>query len=407
MKPISNFKCPVISLIAGASLLTLASCQSVKSPQFSESLDNFPTGVAPFVEYQAQVKQWIEAERYFIGDNHAEEVAMNMPYECGTSNTDIGVLLVHGLGDSPYFFHDIANALCNHGLRVRTILLPGHGTKPGDMLGVSYQQWQDETDFQLASFEKEVDTLYAGGFSTGANLVTLNAFDNDAIAGLLLFSPAYKARFFISKLTPYVDSLFLWPNIEKEDNPSRYNSTAMPGFAAYQESVNALQARFKEQALDVPVLMVVAEKDSVVDTHTVATQFHTKFTSSRKCLLWQGEQVPMDGGQATVETPNLVLQDMQLPDKKISAASHMSVLFSEHNPLYGTASDFRICDNGQSSEKEQRCIAGEEVWYGPWGYTDENHVYARLTYNPYFDELIENVLALTQEEKANHYCLSI
>ena len=405
MKLFTIRKRPVITLIAGASLLALASCQSVKSPQFSASHDNFPTGVAPFDEYQAQVKQWIEAERYFVGENPAEEIAMNMPYECGISNSDTGVLLVHGLGDSPYFFHDEANALCKNGVRVRTILLPGHGTKPGDMLRVSYQQWQDETDFQLASFEKEVNTLYAGGFSTGANLVTVNAFDNDAIAGLLLFSPAYKARFFVSKLTPYVDSLFVWPNIEKEDNPSRYNSTAMPGFAAYQESVNALQARFKEQQLDVPVLMIVAEKDSVVDTHTVATQFHTKFTSSRKCLLWQGQQMPMLEGQAAVETSNLVLQAMQLPDKSISAASHMSVLFSESNPLYGTASDFRICDNGQSSEKEQRCIAGEEVWYGPWGYTDENHVYARLTYNPYFDELIENVLALTQEEKANHYCL--
>lgn len=91
------------------------------------------------------------------------------------------------------------------------------------------------------------------------------------IKGLMHFSPAFKSRFFVSRLAPYIDSLFPWPNVEEEDNPSRYNSTAMPGFAAYQESVNVLQDLFsksekEKRALNLPVLMVVAEKDSVVDT---------------------------------------------------------------------------------------------------------------------------------------------
>ena len=99
--------------------------------------------------------------------------------------------------------------------------------------------------------------------------------DDVEIKGLMHFSPAFKSRFFVSRLAPYIDLLFPWPNVEEEDNPSRYNSTAMPGFAAYQESVNVLQDLFtrsdkEERTLNLPVLMVVAEKDSVVDTAIIA-----------------------------------------------------------------------------------------------------------------------------------------
>lgn len=63
---------------------------------------------------------------------------MNMFYECGISNFDIGVLLVYGLGDFFYFFYDVVNVFCKNGVRVRIILLLGYGIKFGDMLCVFY-----------------------------------------------------------------------------------------------------------------------------------------------------------------------------------------------------------------------------------------------------------------------------
>lgn len=374
-------------------------------------------GVQPFDNYLNEVESYLQEHRTFISNNKTQEIFMNMPFECGTQFRDIGVLLVHGLGDSPYFFRDVANAMCNEGIHVRTILLPGHGSKPGDMLNVSYQQWQTETNHHIRLFSKEVDNLYIGGFSTGANLTTIASFsmaEELDIKGLMHFSPAFKSRFFVSRLAPYIDSLFPWPNVEEEDNPSRYNSTAMPGFAAYQESVNVLQDLFthsekEERTLNLPVLMVVAEKDSVVDTAIIAEQFRDNFTHPHKCLLWQGEDDP------EVPENTLIMQTMTIPEQRISAASHMSTLFSDKNPLYGTASDFRICDNGQGSDAEARCKAGEEVWYGPWGFkpgnadgnlanSEQDRVYARLTYNPYFDRMVDQLLAFTGKAKVKAFC---
>ena len=270
---------------ASLALFLLSGCHSSHSSQFSASAQAFPVGVQPFDNYLNEVESYLQEHRTFISNNKTQEIFMNMPFECGTQFRDIGVLLVHGLGDSPYFFRDVANAMCNEGIHVRTILLPGHGSKPGDMLNVSYQQWQTETNHHIRLFSKEVDNLYIGGFSTGANLTTIASFsmaEELDIKGLMHFSPAFKSRFFVSRLAPYIDSLFPWPNVEEEDNPSRYNSTAMPGFAAYQESVNVLQDLFthsekEERTLNLPVLMVVAEKDSVVDTAIIAEQFRDKF----------------------------------------------------------------------------------------------------------------------------------
>ena len=402
---------------ASLALFWLSGCHSSHSPQFSASAQAFPVGVQPFDNYLGDVESYLQEHRAFISNKKAKELFMNMPFECGTQFRDIGLLLVHGLGDSPYFFRDIANAMCDEGIHVRTILLPGHGSKPGDMLNVTYQQWQTETNHHIRLFSKEVDSLYIGGFSTGANLTTIASFtmaDDVEIKGLMHFSPAFKSRFFVSRLAPYIDLLFPWPNVEEEDNPSRYNSTAMPGFAAYQESVNVLQDLFtrsdkEERTLNLPVLMVVAEKDSVVDTAIIAEQFRDNFTHPHKCLLWQGEKAP------EVPENTLIMQTMDVPEERISAASHMSTLFSDKNPLYGIESDFRICDNGQGSDAEARCKAGEEVWYGPWGFKPDNadealasnkqdRVYARLTYNPYFDRMVDQLLAFTGKAKVKAFC---
>ncbi|CAM4312602.1 hypothetical protein VIAG107301_10235 [Vibrio agarivorans] len=75
------------------------------------------------------------------------------------------------------------------------------------------------------------------------------------------------------------------------------------------------------------------------------------------------------------------------------------MLFSPLNSEYGTQGTIRICNNGQGDDLEARCLAGEEVWYSAWGYTEPDKVHARLTYNPYFAEsmqIMEKMMQVTQ-----------
>lgn len=376
------------SLIVLVVLLVLSACQQVQSPRFERATSMPPYQLNSFSEYQQATHQWLSRHRMPVTENASWEVRLNTPFSCGESSS-VGVLLVHGLGDSPYFFHDIARDLCASGYQVRTLLLPGHGSKPGDMLNADFALWKSVTAHHISLFAKEAETLFLGGFSTGANLVTLAAHSRDDIAGLLLFSPAYESNFFATRFAPYITGIYPWPNLEPEDNPTRYNSVAMTGFAAYQRSAEALSDAFEERALSLPVFMVVAEQDSVVDVQRVATYFNDSFDTRIKTLMWLGEDAP--------DYPYVTGYTMQLPEQRIGASSHMAVLFSPGNVLYGTKGRLRICDNGQSEQQSRACENGEPVWFGPWGLTEEGKVYARLTYNPYYSTMMTKLLDFMAE----------
>ncbi|NVK55905.1 MAG: alpha/beta fold hydrolase [Alteromonadaceae bacterium] len=340
------------------SLLVFTSCQHTSEPRFTAAATVVPTEISPFNRYQRAVADWLGEHRISVGNDAEWEVTLNTPFECGAGNST-GILFVHGLGDSPYFFRDIGERLCKQGFWVRAILLPGHGSKPGDMLKASYSAWQATAGYHIDMFSLHVDKLFIAGFSTGTNIAVVAASERPSISGLLLFSPAFEPNFAVTWLAPYFTSLYRWPNLEPEDNPTRYNSVAMQGFAAYQYSVDAVSQVLAQHTVSQPVLMVVPEGDSVVDVEQVGRLYETRFGHPNNQILWLGvnKRAPATADRLP----------MDIPAQRIGAASHMSVLFSPQNPLYGMAGTIRICDNGQSDEKTQQCEAGQEVWYGPWG----------------------------------------
>ena len=69
-----------------------------------------------------------------------------MPFERGNTKSKKAILLVHGLGDSPYSFSDLATTFAKQGFYVQVLLLPGHGSKPEDMHLTTYQDWQNIVD---------------------------------------------------------------------------------------------------------------------------------------------------------------------------------------------------------------------------------------------------------------------
>jgi pimeloyl-ACP methyl ester carboxylesterase len=103
----------------------------------------------------------------------------NAPFELEPSGSDTagkekkyrrGILLTHGLSDSPYFMRYLAAFFQSNGYRVMAVLLPGHGTRPGDMLDVSWQEWAKAVAYGTDQLAAEVDEVYLGGYSAGGAL---------------------------------------------------------------------------------------------------------------------------------------------------------------------------------------------------------------------------------------------
>ncbi len=357
-------------------------CTAVADKPELQSAKTFPVITqVTFDDYRLQTRQWLTEHRLFLSEDPAAEVEANSPQEWRpTSKPKKGILLVHGLGDSPYSFTDIGPVLAENGFLVRTLLLSGHGTRPGDMLNVQIDQWRALLKKQTKILEQEVDQVYLGGFSTGANLVTELALQDERIAGLVLFSPAFESNAPIDWLAPWVQGMMPWLRTDmkyRHDIYVRYGNMPTNGFSQYYYSSEAVLKALSEKTFDKPTLVVVSEADSVVDVQRVLALFGTRFTNPNSRLIWYG-------APSETEDARVLVRSASLPEWRISNFSHMGMVFSPDNPLYGINGQFRMCWNGQSDAHYQQCENGEEVWYSAWGYETEDKAHARLTFNPYF-----------------------
>jgi esterase/lipase len=323
-----------------------------------------PLGQSSFAQYRQQTVEWMQQHRSFQTHDHPAELEWNAPHEWRPMGQPKGaILLVHGLGDSPWSFNDVGMKLAAQGFLVRTVLLPGHGTQPSDMLDVTLKEWQQVVREQTRTLSREVPKVYLGGFSTGANLVLDYAYEHDQIAGLVLFSPAFRPDNTYAWITQYIGWFRPWlakPNdgIRPMQTPLRYLNVPTNGFAQFYRSALMAQKRLTQRVYDKPVFIAITQHDSVLDTAYVLDNFNQRFTNPASRLIWYG-----DNPAPTATTSRVLVRNDYLPQYRIAQFSHMGLMFSANNPLYGTDGTQRICWNGQDTVAMHKCLNGEQVWY--------------------------------------------
>lgn len=364
-------------------LLTMAGCLSTSGQSIPVPVGNTKPA-SDFESHRQDALRRLRTERHFQTPDTDNEVSWNAPFEIRPETaTKKALLLVHGLGDSPWSFVDIASDLAAQGYVVRTLLLDGHGTQPADLIETRLEAWQQVVHDQVAVLHKEFPDVYLGGFSTGANLVLAHAMDDPGIRGLLLFSPALRARTPYDWLAPWWAKVRTWvfpPDSSPQQSALRYYNVPANGFAQFYRSSVAVRARLHGRTFDRPVAVVLAEHDSVVDVEFVRQVFERQFTHADSRLIWYGQP----GGPVAAPGTRTLTRPDHIPSERISQFSHMGLLFSPGNPLYGRQGTQTICANGQAPAEEARCAAGEQVWFADWGYREPGKVHARLTFNPYF-----------------------
>ncbi|HAM34718.1 MAG TPA: hypothetical protein DEB40_12600 [Elusimicrobia bacterium] len=126
--------------------------------------------------------------RYVAGKKPGIKNPDNLPFLLTHGRkTQRAILMVHGLADSPYYMRALANVFHESGYNVIGILLPGHGTRPEDLLHVDLEEWQREVEFGLAVAQELGDVVSMSGFSTGGALI-LDALAKNYASRLRLHS---------------------------------------------------------------------------------------------------------------------------------------------------------------------------------------------------------------------------
>jgi len=164
----------------------------------------------------------------------------NRSFELVPENIQGGILLLHGLTDSPYSLRTIAQIFYDHHYYVLCPRIPGHGTIPAALTTIQWQDWMPVVKMAARHVRNKVGSnkcFYLGGYSNGGALAVKYAMDSlkddtlDLPDKMYLFSPAIGVTRFAPlanwhktlSFIPYFEK-FKWQSIEFEYDPFKYNS---------------------------------------------------------------------------------------------------------------------------------------------------------------------------------------
>lgn len=215
----------------------------------------------------------------------------NQTFEWMPAKPKGGVLLLHGLTDSPYSMRPLARALFDRGYYVLALRLPGHGTVPASLERATWQDWFAATRLGARTVRERIGPdlpLVMVGYSTGAALIVRHQLDALEDPGLprasriILLSPmigispaATLARVLDSlSFIPYFRKS-AWTDVQPEFNPFKYNSFPLNGAIQTRALTVAIAASIRRLKADgrlnriPPILAFQSVLDATVSTTAV------------------------------------------------------------------------------------------------------------------------------------------
>ncbi|MBU0674945.1 MAG: alpha/beta fold hydrolase [Proteobacteria bacterium] len=388
----------VLTIIIVAILTSCTSPPQRLTPSGLNSHYNI-TSTLPFPDYIDACRQMLIKARY---EENSEEkgqaIEANLPFELrpdqnsernsSTGKYENGILLIHGLSDSPYEMKPLAQYFQARGFLVRTILLPGHGSRPGDLLKVTAEDWQRSCTYGITGIASQVDHVYLGGFSTGGALAVDYALRHpEEITGLYLFAPALKIKTVYAPLSLPVKTFKDWLSIHDDRDYARYESFSVNGAAqVYRltQKINHLVRR-EGKVLEMPVRIVLSLEDIVIDSrHTVETFQQWMVNPENQILLYTRAPLPPEF------TDSRIMVTPPPPQSGILDYSHLSLLLPPTDPHYGINGNYRNCLHYRpESPQATSCLAGKADWLGEVSQTNLTRgIVQRMTFNPSFTDML-------------------
>ena len=218
----------------------------------------------------------------------------NRSFQLMPKNPKAGVLMLHGLTDSPYSVHALAKELYKAGHYVLGLRFPGHGTAPSALTTTSWKDWQAASLIALKHVRHQIGeqkALYLCGYSTGGTMalkIALDALDSPDIEmpeKIFLFSPAiavsataifadwHKLIAFI----PFFERI-AWTSVNPEYDPFKYNSFSKHGGGQVHQLALEMQAKLllMKKTGQLEKLAPVITFQSLVDSTVIGAEIIKK-----------------------------------------------------------------------------------------------------------------------------------
>jgi alpha-beta hydrolase superfamily lysophospholipase len=322
----------------------------------------------------------------------------NRTFEISTGEPKAGVLLLHGMSDSPYSLSSLGRRLHSAGAWVIGLRLPGHGTAPSGLIHVRWEDMTAAVRLAMRHLSTKVGDrpVYLVGYSNGGALAAHYALSGledttlPEVDGIVLISPSIgvTAMAVLAKWQAMLGRFLSlkkleWNSILPEYDPFKYNSFAVNAGDQVYRLTNEIRSRIESLGAAgklnrfPPVLAFQSIVDATVSTHAVIDGLFKKLpTGGHELVLFdinrlsEVERVltkdPMPSIEALFKDPGLsftislitnasershdivVLQnktdgskitrkplDLKWP-VNLYSLSHVALPFPTNDPLYGS-----------------------------------------------------------------------
>lgn len=231
----------------------------------------------------------------------------NRTFELEADAPGGGVLLLHGMSDSPYSLRALGEALNRAGYLVVGLRLPGHGTAPSGLKSATWQDMAAAVRLAMAHLADKLGDrpLHIIGYSTGGSLALNYALEaveegRKAVpASLVLVSPAIQVHP-ASALARFKDALSVLPGlgdlaylaVMSEFDPFNYNSFATNAGAQVRAITRDVDQRIRTLDQEPataskfpPVLALKSAVDFTVTTEAIVDNLLMRLPARRNELV--------------------------------------------------------------------------------------------------------------------------
>ncbi|ASJ73361.1 alpha/beta hydrolase [Granulosicoccus antarcticus] len=359
-----------------------------------------------YSDYVADVRQRLESHRLLHDPSQAElEIERAAPREypaadhCGAKVAGIAIL-VHGLSDTAFAMRDLAQSLSKQCYIARTALLPGHGTRAGDLLAVTHEDWTNTVRYLTEQAAREHDRVVLVGYSLGAIATMTVALDeNSPVDALLAISPAYNISTMSSaRFAPWLYWVYPWIDKGNSDDSQRYESMPTRAVAELVGGLKVMNALIEQRkGYDQPWMLIQSRDDSStvpVDNQAFVLEYASDPRS--RVINFYSDQSP-EAPQPDVQwIPGTNLE------YRVTGLTHLAVHIAPDNPHYGADGDYRGCGatDGRDLGDAKRCSDAEKVWYADWSKLPEvgaEPPTAISTFNPEYAQMETAISAFLSE----------
>jgi esterase/lipase len=372
-----------------------------------------PSALAPvggFDAYVAAVTTELRVHRVPFDPSKAEaELASVAPFRmpphprCGPGKPRGIAILVHGLSDTAFAMRDLANSLARQCFEARALLLPGHGTRPADLMVVDENDWVRHVQAAVLQARRDNDVVVVAGFSLGAALaVTVAAEAPGSVDAVIGVSPAYRiSSSLLARQASWLSVFRPWLDSGPREEFARYEAMPARGIASTMALLDRMNARVRAQGgVQVPWMVVQSEDDEVIDVTGNRRFFASKADDPRSVFLNYVSEPT--GDRADERVTWLPAAD---PGSRVAGLSHLALHIAPENPHYGLEGAYRNCGSAPFREESevQVCRQAEQVWYGTGRQSPPpGEAGARATFNPHYPDLERRIGGFLAEIDGRH-----